>query len=266
VHVLIIALDYKYCPGQELTATKDGEAMRRIAYHANAASITVIDDWRDFQDRAFPTRTLVLESIRKVAARCAAGDWFVWFYAGHGVNVPDTNGDEDDGLDQAFVTPDSRGRLNVQGVLVDDDFAAALDHFTPDGVKILCICDCCHSGTICDVDSYRYKHDVYQISASLDDQEAEDTGSGGVLTHALKRTLLELSIRARENDFSLQSVFDKCKRRVARYTKEQDVSIQFHGAPLHTVAWPLPFPIWRWLGKVPADLSEQWTHGGLDVK
>ena len=45
-------------------------------------------------DPSFPTRSFVLRYIRQVARRCEEGDWFIWFWAGHGVNVPDFNGDE----------------------------------------------------------------------------------------------------------------------------------------------------------------------------
>lgn len=45
-------------------------------------------------DPSFPTRSFVLRHIRQVARTCEVGDWFIWFWAGHGVNVPDFNGDE----------------------------------------------------------------------------------------------------------------------------------------------------------------------------
>merc|ERR1712127_995127 len=108
------------------------------------------------------------------------------------MGVPDVKGEEKYGMDQAFVTPDPKGKLTERAVLTDNDFAKALDTFIPPGVRILCVCDCCHSGTICDIDTFAYRHDIYQISASLDNQEAEDTGKGGVLTWALKRSLLKL--------------------------------------------------------------------------
>lgn len=255
VRCLILSLDYKYSPGHELTSSLDGLVMMRIAKHAEVSDITTVTDQR-LGDPNFPVRAVVLNRIKEVGSRCRPGDWFVWFFAGHGVNVPDVDGEEQDGLDEAFVTPDEQGKLTEAAVLVDDDFARALDHFIPEGVRILCICDCCHSGTICDIDSYRYKHEIYQISASLDNQEAEDTGKGGVLTWALKKTLIKLGFLHGRNEFSMQRVFDGCKRKVARITKEQDVSIQYSGSHPDTVAWPLCFPVWKWAEKVPADLQE----------
>merc|ERR1719226_147465 len=145
------------------------------------------------------------------------------------------------GFDQAFVCPDKKGRLTEPAVLLDDDFARALDTYVPDGVRILCICDCCHSGTICDIDSYRYNHEIYQISASQDHEEAEDIG-GGVLTKALKRALRMLSAKYGTQEFSIREVFDKCKRNAERLTKEQELSFQWSGTDPSIVAWPLAFP------------------------
>ena len=34
------------------------------------------------------------------------GDVFLFFFSGHGLNVPDEDGDESDGEDEAFATPD----------------------------------------------------------------------------------------------------------------------------------------------------------------
>lgn len=256
VRMLILALDYKYSPGHELTSSLDGSMMMRMAKHAECSDITTVTD-HHLGDPNFPVRRLVLNRIKEVGSRCQPGDWFVWFWAGHGVNVPDVDGEEEDGLDQAFVTPDVKGRLTEPAVLIDDDFSRALDKYIPLGVRILCICDCCHSGTICDIDTFAYRHDIYQVSASLDHQEAEDTGKGGVLTGALKRTLLKLGFRhGTGGEFSLLKVAEGCKKRVKRVTSEQEVSIQYSGTPPEIVAWPLCFPVWKYTEKVPDDLKD----------
>lgn len=266
VRCLILALDYKYSPGHELTSSLDGSLMVRMAKHAECSDLTTVTD-QNLGGSNFPVRRFVLERIQEVGSRCQPGDWFVWFWAGHGVNVPDARGaTAGSGQDQAFVTPDAKGRLTEPAVFLDHDFAKAIDTFIPLGVRVLCICDCCHSGTICDIDSFAYRHEIYQVSASQDDEEAEDTGRGGVLTWALKRTLIKLGFRHVRKEFSLQRVFDGCKKRVGRITNEQQVSVQYSGTPPDQVAWPLCFPIWKWAEKVPDDLvdHEQSPHD-IDV-
>jgi len=250
IRMLIIALDYDYAPSAELTCTKDARTMYRMAGRAGVDDITVITDKAGVGDPSFPTRSFVLRHMRQVAKRCEEGDWFVWFWAGHGVNVPDFNGDEKDGFDQAFVTPDVTGRLTESAVLIDDEFAMALDTFVPDGVRILCINDCCHSGTICDIDSFMYKHDIYSISASQDNEEAEDMGEGGVLSTALRRAVRTLSVEYGNQEFSILDVFQRCKRFAVRLTGEQNINLQYSGPKPSTVAWPLCFPWWTYLQKV----------------
>lgn len=238
VKVLIVALNYDYVPGAELTCHQDAHTMVRIADRANVYDITLNTDRRGIGGLNFPTRSVVLSHIALVGRRCKAGDWFVWFWAGHGVNVPDKKGDEATGFDQAFVTPDVRGKLTEKSVLVDDEFAHALETFVPEGVKILCICDCCHSGTICDIDSYRYTHEIYQISASQDNEEAEDIG-GGVLTKAMKKAVRKLSLQYPYRDFTIQDVFNLSKKYANRLTKEQELSFQWSGTDPDLVTWPL---------------------------
>eukprot|EP00439_Symbiodinium_sp_Y106_P038845 s1587_g4.t1 len=203
IRMLIIALDYDYAPSAELTCTKDARTMYRMAGRAGVDDITVITDKAGVGDPSFPTRSFVLRHMRQVAKRCEEGDWFVWFWAGHGVNVPDFNGDEKDGFDQAF----------------------------------LC-------------DSFMYKHDIYSISASQDNEEAEDMGEGGVLSTALRRAVRTLSVEYGNQEFSILDVFQRCKRFAARLTGEQNINLQYSGPKPSTVAWPLCFPWWTYLQKV----------------
>ncbi|CAJ1332490.1 unnamed protein product [Effrenium voratum] len=247
--MLIIALDYEYSPAAELTCTKDARTMYRMAGRAGVDDVTILTDKAGVGAPSFPTRSFVLRHLRQVAKRCEPGDWFVWFWAGHGVNVPDFNGDEKDGFDQAFVTPDTNGKLTESALLIDDEFAMALDTFVPEGVRILCINDCCHSGTICDIDSFMYTHDIYSISAALDHEEAEDVGEGGVLSCALRRAVRTLSVEHGRKEFSIQAVFKRCKAFAKRLTKEQHVTLQYHGTDPSLVAWPLGYPWWIYIKK-----------------
>jgi len=247
--MLIIALDYDYAPSSELTCTRDARTMYRMAGRAGVDDITIITDKAGVGDPSFPTRSFVLRYIRQVARRCEEGDWFIWFWAGHGVNVPDFNGDEKDGFDQAFVTPDSNGKLTESALLIDDDFALALDTFVPEGVRILCINDCCHSGTICDIDSFMYSHDIYSISAAKDDEEAEDVGAGGVLSCAMRRAVRTLSLEHGNQEFSILDTFKRCKTFAKQLTKEQHLTLQYNGTNPSLVAWPLGFPWWEYFRK-----------------
>ncbi|MDZ7291908.1 MAG: caspase family protein [candidate division KSB1 bacterium] len=66
----------------------------------------------------------------------------VFHYAGHGHSVPDKNGDEPDGSDEALVPYD----CNSQGYLIDDKLKELYSRF-PANQNLTLIMDCCHSGT-----------------------------------------------------------------------------------------------------------------------
>merc|ERR1712079_594724 len=170
-------------------------------------------------------------------------------------------GSKQSGRSTAFVTPDSRGSIQRDVLLSDERFATALDEFVPDDVRILCINDCCNSGTICNIDCFDYRHEIYQISAAQDDEEAEETepggpevltrlmgsfGKGGVLSTAIRRSVRELSMKYGANEFGIQDVFKKSKRYARRMTDEQELSFQFSGTNPDMVAWPMSFPWWEY--------------------
>ena len=48
----------------------------------------------------------VKREMELMGKRCGKRDVFVFFYSGHGLNVPDLDGDESDGEDEAFAMPD----------------------------------------------------------------------------------------------------------------------------------------------------------------
>lgn len=118
-----------------------GGALR--ACEADADDMRSIASARGFQARTLftssATRDAVRGAIAGAAAELAAGDIFFVSYAGHGGQVPDRNGDEDDAQDETWCLYD--------GQLVDDELHALWGRFAS-GVRILVVSDSCHSGTI----------------------------------------------------------------------------------------------------------------------
>lgn len=75
----------------------------------------------------------------------------VWIhFSGHGTRVRDWNNDEKDGYDEAIVPSDYKTR----GLVTDDYIKRVLRNF-PSCTKVICVFDCCHSGSIADL-KYRY--------------------------------------------------------------------------------------------------------------
>lgn len=94
------------------------------------------------------------------------------FYTGHGASVPDSSGDEEDGFDEAMVFD--------KGYVLDDDLLKNLLSYAKNGKRILLLTDCCHSGSIWDIQSGSYMKlklppNIVSISAAKDSQTAKQT-------------------------------------------------------------------------------------------
>jgi hypothetical protein len=89
------------------------------------------------------TRANIVAELSSLVTSSKAGDVLVFHYSGHGTQVPDTDGDEEDGQDEALVPID----FEVGAFLVDDDIRAILN-LLPQRVNMTIFVDCCHSGTI----------------------------------------------------------------------------------------------------------------------
>lgn len=72
----------------------------------------------------------------------AGGAVRVFHFSGHGKHVPDDNGDEPDGRDEAIVPYD----YETEGFITDDALARLYERF-PRGSNLTIVMDCCHSGT-----------------------------------------------------------------------------------------------------------------------
>ena len=90
------------------------------------------------------TRAKTLAALRAAAKALKAGDLFFLTFSGHGGQVPDVDGQEDeiDGRDETWCLYD--------GQLLDDELYLELSHFAA-GVRILMLSDSCHSGTVAKV-------------------------------------------------------------------------------------------------------------------
>jgi len=85
------------------------------------------------------TRAKVLAAIRAAAKKLKKGDFFLLSYSGHGGQVADVTGEEDDKQDETWCLFD--------GQLIDDELYLELSRFAS-GVRILVLSDSCHSGTV----------------------------------------------------------------------------------------------------------------------
>lgn len=85
------------------------------------------------------TAGAILQEIGAAARELAAGDVFFLTYSGHGGQLPDPTGQENDRLSETWVAFDRE--------VLDDELYAMWSRFAA-GVRIVVLSDSCHSGTV----------------------------------------------------------------------------------------------------------------------
>ncbi|KAL8205773.1 hypothetical protein R6Q57_009324 [Mikania cordata] len=149
-------------------------------------------------------------ALKWLVKDCQHGDSLLFYYSGHGCQIPDEDGDEIDGYDQALCPLDYR----VAGTILDDEINATIVAPLTHGVTLHFVADTCFSGTLLDLpymckinQDGLYKWEEHQlvnkgtsggkavsISACADDQISADTSAFtgkaiGALTYSFIQTI-----------------------------------------------------------------------------
>ncbi len=90
------------------------------------------------------TKAGIVKGLQWLMKNAGAGDSLVFYYSGHGSQVPDLDGDEIDRKDEIICPHDIS--FENQVYIKDDDFKG-LFKTLPAGVVLEVILDSCHSGT-----------------------------------------------------------------------------------------------------------------------
>lgn len=161
------------------------------------------------------TSKSILDQIFSAASSLKQGDFFFFFFSGHGDKVADRNGDESDKIDEALAAFDRR--------ILDDELAPLWSKFPP-GVRILMISDTCNAGS-------NFRGPVRQppriikpplqigaslihIAATEDGTNAQARDKGGDFTNALLQVWNDGSF---QGDY--QKLFDETVTRVKERQK-----------------------------------------------
>ncbi len=116
----------------------DAVAMKAIAESLGYTTM-LLTDGNATSDR-------VIEALGRASQQLSAGDILLLTYSGHGGQVRDVNGDDQDGRDETWVLYDR--------MLVDDELWLQWSHFAA-GVRIFVLSDSCHSGTVTRMRQYQ---------------------------------------------------------------------------------------------------------------
>ncbi|KAK2982329.1 hypothetical protein RJ640_009026 [Escallonia rubra] len=104
------------------------------------------ESWEDDPLR-IPTKYNMQRAMNWLVQGCQSGDSLVFYYTGHGLRVPDFDGDERDGYDEALCPVD----YMTAGKILDDEINARIVRPLPHGAKLHAIIETCHSGTVLDL-------------------------------------------------------------------------------------------------------------------
>ncbi|KAI9823295.1 MAG: Ca(2+)-dependent cysteine protease [Thelocarpon impressellum] len=113
--------------------------------YAREDMVILTDDQRNPMSQ--PTRQNIIRAMHWLVKDAKQHDSLFFHYSGHGDQIPDTTGDEDDGYDEVICPVD----FKQAGVIVDDEMHAIMVKPLQPGVRLTAIFDSCHSGTALDL-------------------------------------------------------------------------------------------------------------------
>jgi hypothetical protein len=128
------------------------------------------------------SRAGIAAAVQRLGASLRQGDTLVFFFSGHGDHQPDTNGDEQDGMDETIVL--------IDGSMTDDELVGLLQQ---SGANDFVALDTCYAGGFqADVARIPYSVGFYSSGETETSSVASEFGAGGYLSHFL-RTGIEQS-------------------------------------------------------------------------
>lgn len=222
-YALLFGLNYAHCASGELRGCiNDVRLMTKFLQDELGFSVTAYTDDTARQDTS---KAGILKHLKAAAARSVRDNLdVVWIhFSGHGSSMEDTTGDEDDGQDECLVPSD----YETAGFIMDDDINRVFASFNPK-THVICVFDCCHSGTMADL---KYGFDetgtasventnckigakIITLSGCKDEQTSADAyGVAGQaqFTGAMTACLLEVltDSKAREDIFVMMQLLHK---------------------------------------------------------
>lgn len=112
------------------------------------SSIVVLRDDDVSKGREFlPCRDVIMRAIGWLVSDLRQGDSLFFSFSGHGSQLRDPTGEEEDGFDETILPTDHK----QAGQIRDTELARAIVHRLPAGVVVHALFDSCHSGTMMDL-------------------------------------------------------------------------------------------------------------------
>jgi len=97
---------------------------------------------------AAATRQAILDAFTALIERCGAEDVLLFYFAGHGSQLPDDDGDEPDLLDETLVPVDASVAASSPRDIRDDELAGLIALANQRTKHVQLVIDACNSGTV----------------------------------------------------------------------------------------------------------------------
>lgn len=148
---LLIGINYKGTGSELHGCINDVKDMKKyLMEHAGYAEDNIRVMTEEEKDKKnIPKAANIIQALYKISTDTNKENTESIFihYSGHGTHVKDNNGDETDGQDEAICPVD----YSRSGILTDDVIKHSLSFVNPK-TTMTCVFDCCHSGTILDLE------------------------------------------------------------------------------------------------------------------
>eukprot|EP00929_Paragymnodinium_shiwhaense_P043439 TRINITY_DN22337_c0_g1_i4.p1 TRINITY_DN22337_c0_g1~~TRINITY_DN22337_c0_g1_i4.p1 ORF type:complete len:539 (-),score=116.46 TRINITY_DN22337_c0_g1_i4:370-1917(-) len=105
-------------------------------------------------DSKLPTAQNIRDGLAWLIDGAGEGDYLFFAYSGHGSQVRCKDGTEPDGKTEILCPQDLHEDWDANSI-TDDYLFDVFYNQVPEGVRCLCLYDCCHSGTISDLSCTR---------------------------------------------------------------------------------------------------------------
>jgi hypothetical protein len=145
-----------------------------------------------------PTKKNIITSITDLLSNAQPKDTIFIHYSGHGSNLQDRNGDENDGKDETIIPLDFNA-------IMDDELNKLLINYMKPDVTLIFLSDSCNSGTILDL-NYMYlgtndelllnnnnigcEGTVICISGCMDSQTSAEVSVDGVISGVMSTSFI----------------------------------------------------------------------------
>eukprot|EP00931_Biecheleriopsis_adriatica_P074480 TRINITY_DN48528_c0_g1_i1.p1 TRINITY_DN48528_c0_g1~~TRINITY_DN48528_c0_g1_i1.p1 ORF type:complete len:288 (+),score=27.96 TRINITY_DN48528_c0_g1_i1:100-963(+) len=253
VHVVLCGIDYS-CDTQSwagqnpLDTAMSFQFLQDLVAHCQPKSQVAL--WNEQC-----TKEGVMSAIQAVGSATGPNDYFVFYYTGHGDQLPQDDAGETEALDQCFCLVDGNGNTDIgngdmgfrtQAWMRDDDFAKILlESVHPDAIIIILI-DACHSGSMCDFDSNpRWAAEgrrAISITGCNDKETSAGTGLGGYFTHSKLCAIQDLQDAKDGQWYAVSELFNATLKQYIEHKQPGHTQqITIHGSQIlpHECVWPL---------------------------